>query len=231
MLVSVLVTGGPSVTFVCTGHLRNAAKSSTPKQTISAADLFDDIEGECAHSESLSDSVEASGEELGGCACDAKGLEDSGSVICDNVDTGEGLQEHESEANTHTVAGAALEELHELLLLGPVQGTPLLDLLANVSKLAHDVFMVAGKAAKVAQDFFSRLEVVLACKPSRTLGTEEEHPKTEKQTRSELECERDHVLCHTVRRNVLICTIVDPETEHTTTLRGDFEDADKSTTD
>ena len=59
--------------------LRNATESSAPEETSSAADLFDNVEGECAHAECLGDSVEARGEELGRCSCDAEGLEDSGS--------------------------------------------------------------------------------------------------------------------------------------------------------
>jgi hypothetical protein len=152
-------------------------------------------------------------------------------IICDNVHTSEGLQEHEGKTDAHAVASTPLEELHELLLLGSVQSTPLLDLSANVSKLTHDVFMVARKATEVAQDFLGRLEVVLTCKPTRTLWAEEEHSEAEKHTWSELECKRDDVLCHTVRRNVLIRSVVDPETEHTAALGGDLEDTNEPTAD
>jgi len=159
--------------------LRNATESSTPKKTSSTADLFDNVEGKCAHAEGLCDSVEAGGEELGRCSCDTEGFEDSGSVVRDDVHAGEGLQEHEGKTDTHAVASAPLEELHELLLLGPVQGTPFLDLSTDITKLTHDVLMVARKATEVAQDFLGRLEIVLTCKPSRTFWAEEEHPKAE----------------------------------------------------
>ena len=126
-------------------------------------------------------------------------------------DTSERLQEHEGKTNSHAVASASLEQLHELLLLGHLKSTPLFDLLADLAHLAHDVFVIAGQTTEIAKNLFGRFEIVLTCKPARRLGADEEHPKTEEETRSELQSKRDDILSHAVGRDVLICAVVDPE--------------------
>jgi hypothetical protein len=64
---------------------RDAAKCCTPEQTLSASDFLDDVEGECTHAKSLRNTVEAGGEKLGRGSCDAHSLEDSRSIIGDDV--------------------------------------------------------------------------------------------------------------------------------------------------
>jgi hypothetical protein len=116
-----------------------------------------------------------------------------GLVFCDDIGRGEttynsgkGLQEHESKANRHAVAGASLEQLHELFLLGHLQRASFFDLPADITHFAHDIFMLTGEPTEVAKNFLGRLKVVLTCKPARALRANEKHTETEEKTRCEL---------------------------------------------
>ena len=133
-----------------------AAKGGAPDETFAATDAFDDDEGECAHAERLRDAVEAGGEEPEGSAGDTEGFEDTGSVICNDVDLSlvsddevsvrvtltyscEALQEHESKTDGHTISNTLLEEFLELRLLAHTVGTTLLYLCANFAHLMLDI--------------------------------------------------------------------------------------------
>lgn len=58
-----------------------AAEGGAPDEAFSAADLFDDDDGEGDHAEGFGDAVEAGGEELQGGAAYAEGFEDAGCVV------------------------------------------------------------------------------------------------------------------------------------------------------
>jgi len=63
----------------------NATKGGAPEQSFSAADLLNDVECECAHAESLCDTVETSGEQLSRGSNNAQSLKNSGCIVCDYV--------------------------------------------------------------------------------------------------------------------------------------------------
>jgi hypothetical protein len=64
---------------------RNAAKGGAPEQSFSAADLLNDVECECAHAESLCDTVETSGEQLSRGSNNPQCFKDARGIISDNV--------------------------------------------------------------------------------------------------------------------------------------------------
>lgn len=65
---------------------RNASKRGTPNETIAATNALDNNEGERAHAKGFCDAIETCREELEGGTGDTQSLEDTGSVVSDDVD-------------------------------------------------------------------------------------------------------------------------------------------------
>ena len=63
----------------------DTAKGGTPEQTFSATNFLNDVEGECAHSQGLRNTIETSREKLGRSSCNAKSLKDPRRIVGDDV--------------------------------------------------------------------------------------------------------------------------------------------------
>lgn len=60
----------------------------------------------------------------------------------DDIDPSKTLQEHQSHSDSHSVASALAEELHELFLLASTVRTAEFDLIADLSHFVTNVIMI-----------------------------------------------------------------------------------------
>lgn len=223
-------TGGISAEDIATEVPHGqAAEDSTPDETLATTDTLDDEEGEGEHSEGLEAAVQTGAEETVAGTCDAESLEDAGRVVGDDVDTSEALQEHEQDTDGHAVPHTGGEELLELVLLAHAHGAAELDLGADLANLVAHVRVVGGQLADHAEDRLGLLEAVLTGEPSRGFRAEKD-ATGEKDTGSELQGQGNGPLGDGVDGDGLRGGVVDPETQHTTSLGSDLEDTDESTT-
>lgn len=81
--------------------------------------------------------------------------------------TSEGLQEHESESDSHPVTDTFLEQLHELSLLAQLVCTTFFDLGANFRQFMLDVSVRSIETTDLCQDPLGTLKIIATGLPTR----------------------------------------------------------------
>lgn len=152
--------GGPD-------HEADEHPSGTVHQTLAATIVFDDVQTGQGHTEV--DGTENDGGDVRVAQTDT--LEDTGSVVEDEVGTGQLLQRLQSNAEQDTVQHARAGE--DLLPRSIAVGELLLKLLLHVGHLLGNDTVVAGDAVQLAHDIVGLLGTTVTVGETGRLGQEE----------------------------------------------------------
>ncbi|KAF1738239.1 hypothetical protein CRV24_000162 [Beauveria bassiana] len=169
------------------------SKDCAPDETVATTDTLNYDKGKGNHAQRLEASVKTGGKQLGAGTSDAKCLENTRRVVCDDVDAGEALEEHESHADTHAVADTLLEELLKLLTARETKSAALLNLHANLVNFPANVRVLGRKPPQLRQSHLCLFEPVLAGQPARRLWVEQ-HADKQQHAGRQLQRERDDPL-------------------------------------
>lgn len=178
----------------------------------------------------LDNTEDTGGKESSVGSADTDGLEDSGGVVVDGVDTGAVLPEEEHTTEEESplnlvVTSDSLEGLPESKTDG---GSLVFKSVVDESNLLDNVEVVDGKVTDPAKVLKTLLSSTFSDQPTRRL-VKPERSKEKKTTGDELDSEGDLPL-HAARLHSSGDTVVDPETDKTTNLPSEFVDTDETTT-
>lgn len=161
VVVQDLVTdGGPD-------HEADKHPSGTVHQTLAATVVLDDVQTRKGHTKV--DSTENDGGDVRVAQTDT--LEDTGSVVEDEVGTGQLLQRLQSNTEQDTVQHARASE--DLLPRSIAVGELLLKLLLHIGHLLSNDTVVAGDAVQLAHDIVGLFGTTVAVGETGRLGQEE----------------------------------------------------------